>query len=74
MFTAEEYRTAAKVAWSSATDWAKLWEAEADKQEVQQKYAMTLGWIGRADAPDVRGMMLFTKLLEDGWTPPEGLF
>lgn len=74
MFTAEEYRTAAKVVRSLDIVRASHLDVLAKKQEEVEQYASDLGMVGRANYPEDRGMLLLNKLIEDGWTPPEGLF
>lgn len=78
MFTADEYRTAAKLAREAqpndaAGDLADQWEARAKKLDAIQQHATELGFIGSADAPYVRGPKLLVWLKEQGWTPPKGL-
>lgn len=79
-FTAEEYRTAAKVFVGIFPDipgvGAVVRELDllARGLEAHEEYADDLGMVGFADLPKYRGAKLLEKLLEDGWTPPEGLF
>lgn len=75
-FTANDYRAAAAVLREHAngSEWIAFFEKRADYIEKRKAYAHELGQVGRADAPDTRGLLLLSKILRDGWTPPEGLF
>lgn len=74
-FTAAEYRLAAKIAMASdLRDVAGAWTDAADKAQALEHYATKLGVMVHHSAPPfANGMKLLTQILDDGWTPPEGL-
>lgn len=75
-YTAEEYQTAAKLIREHNGDvnQAAFFEQQAAHWiERRNKYAHGLGQCGRDDFNDLRGVKLLEKILDDGWTPPEGL-
>lgn len=80
MNTAEDYRTAAKVAESSCDPdvaiMAEAWNAEADRLEERDQYLARLGAVAldsRGGSFIFIGTRIVSKLIEDGWTSPEGL-
>ncbi|WP_066904057.1 hypothetical protein [Mycolicibacterium houstonense] len=74
-FTAEEYRIAAKVGRDAGFDHTPdLWEAKAARLDSVEDYARKLGRVAApAFSEKGRGEVIIRHLLDDGWTPPEGL-
>lgn len=79
MFTAEEYRTAIKVlrehSCSDLADDFVYFEQQAKKAETWENYARSLGALFQLyDSEQMFGDRVLRKIIDDGWTPPEGLF
>lgn len=83
MHTAKDYRTAASIARESGgltlPAAADAWELEAAKLEKRELFAEKLGLfiedaLNPRDSTLFNGTRLLTALLNQGWTPPEGLF
>lgn len=87
-YTPEAYRAAAEIARRSTSavgvireDLASEWETEAKRLERLGEYGTALANKVRdrtrnevyGVSPEALGMQLMAALLEDGWTPPEGL-
>lgn len=79
MFSSSDYKTAAAVALDSVDPQVQqigqAWAAEGRRVAKWEEYLADLAdVIDPRDPWDKRGYWLLFKLLEDGWTPPEGLF
>lgn len=77
MFTADEYRTAAKVLKEVGTSdptAVPTLEAKAENLHKRYLFARDIGHIGISASPETRGELILAKLLGDGWTPPADLF
>ncbi len=83
-FTAHEYRVAAKVLKKEFEDKSSMslkpsaseqLEAMAEKVDARENYAIMLDGLRIPSAsPFYNGARIIDRLLNDGWTPPEGLF
>ena len=80
MPTASDYRTAANIARLShgtiLPAAAAEWDRKAEKLEAREAYAVALYRTGFGPSQSALsgGTRIVSKLIEDGWTPPEGLF
>lgn len=80
-FTAQSYRTTAAVLRESRDSEliaaSEEFDAKAEQQEKVEQYGADLAHLARENnryPNTVSGIYLVTKLLDDGWTPPKGLF
>lgn len=78
-FTAQEYRTAAKVIRADGmTKTAEAWEKKAEEVDHRDEKLTALGnkasQLNYKDHPLHTGSQLATYLIASGWTAPEGLF
>ena len=75
MLTADEYRIAIKVLREhDCKDLAEGFLGFVEKANKKEEYVSALGFLGRADAPETRGLLILAKIFGDGWTPPKGMF
>lgn len=70
----ELYEVAARLEEDGHGDLSEQYRLRAVKAEALRNYAVSVGWCASAESPEVRGLVILNKLIEDGWTPPEGLF
>lgn len=78
-FTAEQYRIAAQIIEEDGcpVDLVPYLRGKAEQLSKVEDYAQILGAIVLAFSGshfNVAGVEILSKIIKDGWTPPEGLF
>ncbi len=79
MITAGDYRMVVEVLKQhNASELSiEFYQSQAEKLEAKDEYAFRLGsynYQNRNEGFMTQGYRLMSQLLDDGWTPPEGLF